>query len=217
MEMKNKELQQNKRFTALTDEEVPADLRPTLAKWRGYAGEFPYDGPVAWRMPAGYTLKQSAPKDGPCDGDFQNLQQWDFNDEPTKVGIVFWIPRTIRGSKMKTAEEQINLLANLRKQHGLPEHHLIDFGSPAIIAGLIFAHFNRTGDRVPPNPDYVRTSTRYSGGDLLCLGEFGGHGLLSSDLWYDFGGNYSLICSDSWYDDRGGNLGVFPLGVEIGY
>jgi hypothetical protein len=192
-------------FNALTDEEVPADLRPTLAIWRGYAGEFSgelsYDGPVAWRMPPDYTLKQSAPKSGPCREDFQYLQNWDFNDEPTKGGIVFWIPRLIQGSKSKTAEGQMVLLAKLRNQLKLPKHHLTDFGSAAMVAGLILAHFKRTGERVPLNLDYVRTTARFSDGKLLNLGCFGESGLRGG-YW--------------WRVDRDGRLGVFGLGVELG-
>jgi hypothetical protein len=194
-----------KYFTALTDEEVPADLQPTLAKWRHWATALNYDDSIAYRVKAGYTLKHHAPKHGPCFENFQYLQDWNFIDEPTEDCTVFWIPRIIPGSFNKTADEQLKLLTNTRDRLELPPHHLTSFGSAALVVGLILTHFERTGlsaqagERLPLDLKYVRTNSRYPGGCRLYLGIFVGDG---------------LYCGGWWDGGRCGGLGVFGLGVE---
>lgn len=163
--------------------------------WRSLSTSINYSGPVCWRVKAGFTLKHHAPKAGPCHRGFSHLQDWKFLDEPTKDGIVFWIPRLLEGSTAKNVDEQTALLADTRKRYELPNHHLTSYGSAALLTGLILAHFKASGERVPLNQLWTRTDTRSAGGGRLCLGNFSEDG---------------LDCGDYWGD----TLGCFPLGVE---
>ena len=168
------------------------------AKWRKLASDLGYTGPILWIVKAGYTLKSHAPLAGPCYEKFGYLQDWKFNnDKPTAVCTVFFIPRIV--APKKNADEQLQILAELRAKYDLPAGHLNSFGS----AGLILAHFKRTGERAPLNTDWVRTDTLNSDGNRLDLGGFGEHGLYCDDYYWDF--------------IRNGDLGVFPLGVVMGH
>ncbi|MFH1193791.1 MAG: hypothetical protein V1661_02250 [bacterium] len=186
--------------SALEDDAIPENLKLLAVKWRALATKLGYDGPVAWRVRAGFTLKEHAPKAGPCYQGFQYLQDWKFEDEPTRDMIVFWIPRLVSDSISKTVLEQKELLADLRQEFRLPETHLVNFGSPALLVALIFAHFKATGERVPLNCLWARTDICNSDGFRLVLGYFVDSGL---DCVY-------------WRWDGGGSpiIGVFALGVE---
>ena len=191
---------ENTFFAPISDKDLPEELAAVAAKWRRLAAELGYAGPVAWKVRAGFTLKQHAPKAGPCVENFGYLQDWNLqNDEPTKDSVVFWIPRLLPGSTVKTADEQTALLADLRQRYDLPQTHLASFGSAALLAGLILAHFKITGERVPLDRYWIRTDTLDAGGDRLDHGGFGGRGLGC--------GNYG------WDGHRRGNLGCFALGV----
>ena len=184
----------------ISDKDLSEELRAVAAKWRKLAAELGYAGPVAWKVRAGFTLKQHAPKTGPCEQNFAYLQDWRLrNDEPTKDSVVFWIPRILPGSTAKTADEQMNLLADLRRKHDLPATHLASFGSAALLAGLVLAHFKITGERVPLDCYWTRTDTLHADGRRLNLGFFAAHGLRCAR--YD------------WDDDRRDGLGCFALGV----
>lgn len=180
---------------------VPKKLQATHKKWQKLAKSWDYSGPVAWRVKAGFTLKKHAPLVGPCYERFAYLQDWQFEDEPTTDSIVFWIPRLVPESTSKNVDEQRELLSALRTRLELPEHHLNGFGSVALVAGLILAHFKRVGETVPLDRLWVRTDTRDSGGYRLNLGYFDGCGLYCNG-WV-FGGR------------RGDGLGAFALGVEL--
>ena len=187
-------------FTAISDKDAPAHLAEAVVKWRKLASDLGYTGPVLWLVKAGFTLKSHAPLAGPCHRQFSYLQDWDLkNDESTADSTVFFIPRIIATGK--DVEEQKQALAELRAKYDLPASPLNSFGPAAMIAGLILAHFKRTGERAPLNIDWVRTDTLDSDGDRLCLGGFGEDG--------------GLFCG-FWDDDRVAGLGVFPLGVEMG-
>lgn len=166
-------------FTPLADADVPAEHRATLAKYRKLASEHdvPATSPVCYRVKAEFTLKGHAPKAGPCREGFQYLQHWSFSDEPTAGCLVFWVPRTVAGSMSKTASEQLELLSNLRARLELPAHHMSGFGQASLVAGLILAHFQATGERTPLNCGWVRTDTRDADGRRLRLGVFDGAGL----------------------------------------
>jgi hypothetical protein len=188
-------------FTPLADSEVPEQLQHLVPKWRKLAALLGYTGPVAWRVNQGFTLKQHAPKAGCCYKNFEYLQGWNLqNDEPTKNSIVFWIPRLIPESLGKNVQEKLALLASFREQVGLPAHHLKNFGSAALLSGLILTHFNLTGERVPLNQLWTRTDTLLVGGGRLSLGGFVSRGLYC--VYWGRG------------DGRGGILGCFLLGVE---
>ena len=186
-------------FTPVSDKDLADDLRETATKWRRLAAELGYAGPVAWQVRAGFTLKQDAPKAGPCYKGFAYLQDWALqNDEPTRDSVVFWIPRLLPGSTVKTADEQKLLLAEFRQRYDLPAAHLASFGSAALLAGLILAHFKITGGRVPLDCYWSRTETLYADGNRLDLGSFGADG---------------LYCRCYWHDSAHDNLGCFALGV----
>lgn len=187
----------------LVDKDVPEVLGKTMGQWRTLAADLRYNGPVAWRVQDGFTLKQHAPLAGPCRNGFQYLQDWALqNDAPTRPSIVFWIPRLLRSSTGKTAEEQLVLMATTRTQYGLPEHHLSNFGSVALLSGLVLAHHKLTRERVPLRGMWARTDTLRSFGARLSLGHFGEAGL--------------RCVSRHWDDERRGILGAFPLGEELG-
>lgn len=187
-------------FSPISDKDLPEELREVAVKWHRLASELGYAGLIAWKVRAGFTLKQHAPKAGPCEQNFAYLQDWRLqNDEPTKDGIVFWIPRILPNSTVKTVDEQKSLLADLRVRYDLPASHLTSFGSAALLAGLIIAHFKITGERVPLDRYWVRTDTLSADGHRLGLGNFDESGL----------------CCDRchWGGHAGGNIGCFPLGV----
>lgn len=148
-------------FTPIPDAEVPPRHQQTLIKYRKLATEWgvPTTTAVCYRVRAGFTLKSHAPKAGPCYDKFSYLQNWNFPDEPTKGCLVFWIPRLAPGSTSKTRNEQIQLLGEIRQRMELPAHHLTNFGKVALDAGLILAHFKRTGERVPLDCYWTRTDT----------------------------------------------------------
>ncbi|MFA6423837.1 MAG: hypothetical protein WCV83_00820 [Candidatus Magasanikbacteria bacterium] len=186
--------------TPMKDDQVPTILLVFVSIWRMIANWLGYTGPIAWRIREGFTLKTIAPQVGPCRKDFQYLQNWNFPDEPTKDCIVFWIPRLVVGSTSKSVSEQMKLLADLRKQFNLPEHHLSGFGSVTVLAALILAHHKLTGEMVPLGGNWTRTDTCGSGGGRLGLGWVGG--ALCCGVW-------------SWDGVRYGSVGAFPLGVEL--
>lgn len=187
-------------FSPVSDKDLSEELRETAAKWRRLAAELGHAGPVAWKVRAGFTLKQHAPKAGPCYENFAYLQGWALrNDEPTRDGIVFWIPRLLPGSTAKIVDEQKALLADLRQRYDLPATHLTSFGSAALLAGLILAHFKITGERVPLDRYWVRIDTLDSDGCRCRLGNFGGQGLGCDGY--------------GWGSHRHGDLGCFALGV----
>lgn len=188
-------------FSHIDDKDLPDELELTVSKWRKLAAEQGYDGPVAWRVREGFTLKEHAPKMGKVYEDFKYLQDWKLqNDEPTQSCIVFWIPRLLRGSKSQNVDQQKALMAETRMRHGLPEHHLSSFGSAALITGLVLAHFARKGERTPLNREWARTDTLHVDGDRLSVGDFGEAGP----------GYYG------WDGRSSGFLGFFALGVELG-
>jgi len=194
---------ENTFFTAISDKDAPARFADAVAKWRKLASDLGYTGPVLWQVKAGFTLKKHAPLAGPCYKRFGYLQNcWSLqNDEPTVGSMVFYIPRIV--ATEKNTEEQKQALAKLRKKYGLPESHLSSFGSAALVSGLILAHFKRTGERAPFNRNWVRTDTLRTDDYRLGLGDFDEDGL------------YCDHCR--WGDGCGVSLGVFPLGVELGF
>jgi hypothetical protein len=180
------------------------EARILVAKWRKLASDLGYTGPVAWQVRAGFTLKQHAPQAGPCYDQFDYLQDWEFkNDEPTADLIVFWVPRLLEGSVSKDVEEQKVLMKDVRARYELPEHHMSSFGSAALIAGLILAHFKRTGERTPLRTYYVRTDTDHKDRGVV-LGGFDSAGI-RCDHWR---------CVEE-ADDADEEVGFFPLGVEL--
>ena len=200
---------QANRFRPLQDEEVPERLADLLQKWRLMAAVLNYYGPVAWLVPAGVTLKKHLPKLGPCRGEFQHLQSWNFADEPTSRSLAFWIPRVIPDTRGKSTLWQLRVLETIRSKecYRLPEHHLSNFGQASILAGLIFCHFRYSDEKVPPYAHWVLTDSLIIGAESdnnrLYLGDFG---LVSSRL-------------DCQTTDRLGAMGAlnsaaFPLALE---
>lgn len=190
-------------FTPIHDSEVPSEHQATLAKYRALATEWgvPAKTDICYRVRAGFTLKQHAPKLGPCYNDFQYLQDWKFSDTPTSDCLVFWIPCVVPGSTSKNVAEQLRLLAETRIRLELPSHHLSSFGSAALLSGLILAHFKATGERVPKDCLWVRTDTCRAGGHRLRLS------------WHED----ALGRGDwGWGGERSGGLGGVALGVELG-
>ena len=178
-----------------TLEQAEAMVKP----WRKYASDRGYNGPVAWKIRQGFTLKTNAPLVGPCYDDLNYLQSWNFPDVPTEDVLVFWVPRLAEQSTGKTAEQMQVHRASERQAHNLPANHCDRFGSIGLLFALILAHFKRTGERVPLNYFYAASDTLHAVGDRLLAGDFRGSG---------------LYCR--WWDGSVGSgfFGFFLLGVE---
>ncbi|MBI2459695.1 MAG: hypothetical protein HYV53_04060 [Parcubacteria group bacterium] len=190
-------------FMPLSDQDVREDLAEITVNWRRLATELDYTGPVVWKVKEGFTLKEHAPLAGPCYENFQYLQDWNIqDDESTKNSLVFWVPRLVQGSKNKTMEENILVLAELRQKLELPTHHLTYYGSVSLLSGLILSHFKHTGERTPLNGEWTRTGSLDSDGHRVVLGDFDACGL-DCDDW-------------PWDGYRNPYIGCFPLGVDLG-
>ncbi len=186
-------------FIPVLDADIPNKHKAIGAKYRCLATE---QGcathPVCYRVRAGFTLKTHAPLAGPCRNNFQYLQGWNFQDEATRDSYVFWVPGILRGSTSKNVNQQMELLSATRAKSNLPAHHMSNFGSVALAAGLILAHFKATGERISL---VVRTGTCDSVGYRLGLDWRDGE--LYCDYWYYDGEPYDRV-------------GVLALGVELG-
>lgn len=138
-----------------------------------------------YQVAAGFTVKK-APEMGYCYEDFKYLQSWNFEDEPTKDCVVFWIPKIQGLDKPFSGQEKI-----------LSEYDC-KFESASLQIGLLLAHFQRTNERLPENYNYVRTSTFHVDGRRLLAGSF----------------NESGLYCHCWDEGAGGYVGFFLLGVE---
>lgn len=188
-------------FSAVPDGDEPKEFGEMVAKWRKFAEELCYDGPVLWGVKTGFTLKKHAPVVGPCHENYAYLQEWELeNDTPTPNALVFCVPRVV--AMGGSANEQKYALSQLRAKYALPEYHLKSFGSAALLSGLILEHFSRTGERLLPH-DWIRTDTMRKDGRRLRLGNFRDSGLYCD---FEHGG-----------EDYLGRNQVFPVGLEIGY
>ena len=177
------------------------DAKALVAKWRKIAAALGYTGPVAWKVKAGYTLKDHASLDNNSYSKLGYLKEWKLkNDESTKDSIVFWVPRLVDDSTSKTIPEMEKLHMELRRRYKLPAHHATSFGSIALLFALILAHFKRTGERVPLKYLYAASDTFRADGHRLIAGFFGEGGL---DCSY-------------WGEDAFDGIGFFLLGVELG-
>lgn len=120
----------NDYFTSLPDREAVELLvkfekydrkaaRELLAKMRELAKkECDYSkGSIAALVRAGFTLKEHAPKFGPCYGDWQQLLP---DDRPTSDCLLIGVPRLL--FKDETYNNELALLGRLRAKYGLPAH-----------------------------------------------------------------------------------------------
>lgn len=195
---------------ALSDEEAvqllvehkkcgEAEAKSRVAKWRKIANDHGYNGPVAWAVREGYTLKGHASQDKGSYNKLGHIQSWELrNDEATKNSIVFWVPRLALDSTSKTIPQMEQLRSTLRQQYDLPAHHANSFGSIALLFALILAHFKRTGERVPLKMFWAASDTLHAGGGRLIAGRF-----------YEDG----LDCG-RWVEHASDGVGFFFLGVE---
>ncbi|HOX60512.1 MAG TPA: hypothetical protein PLV72_00715 [Candidatus Magasanikbacteria bacterium] len=194
----------NAYFAPIHDLEVPGEYSETVVKYRTIARAWDIRDSVAicYRVRAGFTLKQHAPKFGKCYKDFKYQRDWNFVDGPTMNCFIFWVPCVVPGSVSKTFDEQMRLLAKIRAKYKLPAHHLANLGEVAENAGLILAHKKATGGvLIPFGCKWVRTATFDARRSRLSLG------------CHDASG---LDCDRRYFDvDRNDDLGVFARGVEI--
>lgn len=208
---KQPELNPGDYVTPLWDHEVHAQFpqfAEALTAWRNYfLSVFRETGPVAWRVRAGFTLLNQAPKAGPCYDNLDYVRSWSIMDAPpTNDGLVFWVPRLAPGSKVSTADDMAELRQYLRKQFGLPSHHCTGFGSIPLIFALILAHFNRTHGRTPAELDYAVSDSYIAGGHRrLIAGNFGNAGLTCA-AW----NVANPYCGVGFF-----LLGVEPLGTQV--
>lgn len=170
--------------TPLLDDEVRArfpQFAETLAAWRRYAACAVYAGPVAWRTQAGFTLKDHAPKAGPCNYQLVNIKNWTLKyDVPTDNSLVFWVPKLVTEGFNRTAGQMVRLRTELRAFHKLPVRHCTGFGSIALLFALILMHFKCTHERVPANFKYAVSDSFREDGYRLVAGRFSQDGLRCS-------------------------------------
>jgi len=167
--------------------------------WRKYASDMGYNGPIAWKIKQGFTLKTTAPLAGPCYNGLQYLQSWNFTDTPTTNSLVFWVPRLADQSTGKSVTQMEAYRAEQRQAHNLPANHCDRFGSIQLLFALILAHSKRTGERVPLSYLYAASDTLRADGNRLLAGRFGSDGL-RCNYW-------SVLLG-------GDRIGFFLLGVE---
>ncbi|MDP2684353.1 MAG: hypothetical protein Q8P20_04805, partial [bacterium] len=120
----------------IQDADVPAEHQDTVRKYRALAKEWgvPDVHAVCYLVREGFALKLHAAKAGPCYRDFNDLQSWNFQDDPTQGCLMFWIPRVVPGSLEKNLEHQRRLLGKIAKKAKLPNGHLQNLGSVALDA-----------------------------------------------------------------------------------
>jgi hypothetical protein len=174
-----------------------------VKSWRRYASEMGYNGPVAWKIKAGFNMA-TASLAGPCYQNLEFLKRWNFKDVPTVDSLVFWVPHLVEFSWDNTIKRMGESLIEQRHVHGFPEHHCVSFGSIQLLFALVLANFKRTGERLYLDTfhgisDTLGISVDPSNGDYhLTVGRFDSDGLDCD------------ICHDSGHD----GVGFFLLGVE---
>ncbi|MFH1088980.1 MAG: hypothetical protein V1716_00975 [Candidatus Uhrbacteria bacterium] len=79
-------------FIPILDANLPEKYKATGVKYRRLATKHGVSAthPVCYRVRVGFTLMSHAPQVGPCYKKFQYLQDWNFPDEATEDGYVFW-------------------------------------------------------------------------------------------------------------------------------
>lgn len=171
-----------------------------LDPWRKLAALMGYTGHVVWLVKQGFTLEY-APFAGFCRKSFDYLknqpQNQNFNDDPTKDSLVFWVPRLAENSTLKNSWVMEKYRSELKKRYKLPGDHATYFGSIQLQFALILAHFKRTGERVPLKRLHMVSDTLYIGYRLIA-GNFDALG---------------LDCS-RWDEYSNGNVGFTLLGIE---
>jgi len=196
-------------FKSLTDNQVPAEYKDELKKFRDYATKIGVKKTVSVcvKVEAGFTLKKHAPLMGNCCENFKYLQDWDFEDEPTQDSCVFWIPKLIPESFNKTVDEQKELLKSLGFSNS--------FGSVALLVGLILHHFEETGERIPEELNFIRTCSRLRGGGFrVGLGYFCSGGLRCGYWgWVDAFSNVGCLAFKVNLNDSKTEPTEIPTGV----
>ena len=186
------------------------------------SGRYKYDGPIAWRIQPGYTLKQHTPITGKCFEKLWYLQSLVFDDQPTGNWVVFGIPQVLDASLGLAPKKQRQLLKALRQTYQLPDHHLSSFGQASLIAGLMLARRAQVSWLPPVNTDddfvrWARTETAYQRvfrinfcidpDDGLCTDG----AMALTDQRYHARDAWSFYCINS---QGNAGLGVFPFGIE---
>jgi hypothetical protein len=207
-------------FTCLVDTEVPSQYQEILAKYRKLALVYEYEGPIVWLMKTGFSLKKHGLKLGSFRMSLKYLEDFGFEEKKVKSSLVFWIPRCVQGSKGKSAEEQLKLLSETRRQYELPEQHCSGFGSVTLLHGLIIAHFKATGERVPLDRQWIQTDSYRTGMkpgvESFSLNVSPEDQKRTDPRRYSLGyhDEKGLGCWSDFDDKKYDYLGFFVLGVE---
>jgi len=199
-------------FRPLRDDELPKQYHEVLEKWRRLAQAHQYTGPVAWHVRNGYSLKEHPLWwiKGDRYREVAIQYNWAFDlkyDEPTRLCIVFWIPRLLIGTTGLVTTQQRTVLEKTRKEYGLPEHHLSSFGSATLIAGLLYEY-----DKIDASWEYtVQTETLT---DSRCAGGGFMNVYVDTQKWCKSNNTNPRTLYLASGASRGPNVGVFPLGIE---
>lgn len=180
----------NKFITAISDDKairVLVDARGWIRSraesvvkgWRTYAAKQNYNGPVAWLVLPGFTLRGHARRLGPCLQDFDYVLIRDMGESaPTVHSLVFWIPCSAPQGSNLTVAEAMQLRKVLLKEYGITESRKGGFGSHTLLYGLLLTSLRRTGSLVLSGRERVLTDTEMMvgahKGKLTTIGILGG-------------------------------------------
>ncbi len=182
------------------DKDVPLPHRAAARTWRQYARAHDYNGPIAWRVKEGFTLRSHAQTAGPCSG-LRYISYWDeiTGDAPTDKCIVFWVPRLVSSSMDKTFVQMEERREEAKRCLELPDNHATSFGGISLLFALVLAHFKRVGERVPLKEFFAVSDSLGVEGNRLIVGGFNKSGLQCANT-----------VGKPRYD-----VGFFLLGVEL--
>lgn len=200
-----------------------------IANLRGFAKEVFNDWGenIFYKVEMGFDFQEHAPGIGPCIYHWEKARRWKLkNKESTRDSLVFWVPRLLPNSCLKTVNSQLKLMADYRNKYNLPENCLKNFGSASLNTLLILERFHRIREVLSFGQDVVRTDTlracgRDTSGLHLCLDfAYVGGGSRPLDCNKDFvlvclpyGYKYLGSRGDLRVDDVFHNVGCFPVGV----
>ncbi len=196
-------------FSLLTDDEtfrwllghthyLEAEAKQLVAGYRRGAREKAVADEVKIHAEAwpGITFKQHIPLLGPCWKDFQYIQDpkvWDFPDPPTEHCLISWIPVPLATGRDATDDALV--VTSMKNTLGLGDKHIVSSGLTVHLAGMLFAHYQATG-QVVFGDRIIHTHTCFADGRRIGLN------------W-----QWEKLACWSWDGVRCGNRAVFLLGV----
>lgn len=192
---------------SILDDDIPRDLEKVWDAWKDLGESLKYTGPVAWRVKGGFSFQTDFPAiASPFDKSLSNIQQWPLrNNEPTLPSIVFWIPRPLNGD-FENTQHRHTLIEKVRRDHGLPEHHLVSFGSASLISALLLA-----GAKEGKLFNYCYSNLWYDGFPTDTITETGFRVYIR---YFSRRNGYKCLRWPVYSGDD--HYGFLPIGIELG-